>query len=80
MKVYFNVIRTYVAGIVYVGARPVYFNILRCQYIQAYVCTVHTYATHIIGRRDYTCPYMKPEIRARIQGLHGAVTMQLGHR
>lgn len=30
-------------------------------------CT-HTHVTHITGRPDYTCPYMKLEIRARIQG------------
>lgn len=36
-------------------------NILKCQYIEAYVCIVHTYVTHIIRRRDYTCLYMKPE-------------------
>lgn len=80
MKVYFCVKHTYVAHIVYVSARHIYFNILRCQYITAYVYMVHTYVTHITGRRDYTCLYMKPETRACIQGLRGAVTMQLGHR
>ncbi len=61
MKVYFYVIHTYVAHIVYVSARAIYFNILLCQCIKAYVYIVHTYVTHIIRRRDYTCLYMKPE-------------------
>lgn len=52
-------------------ALPMYSNILQCQNIEAYVYTVHTHVTHITGRPDYTCPYMKLEIRARIQG--GAV-------
>lgn len=61
-------------------AQPMYSNILQCQNIQAYVYTVHTHVTHITGRPDYTCPYMKLESRACIQGgwAHGAVTMQAG--
>lgn len=61
-------------------ARPMYSNILQCQNIQAYVYTVHTHVTHITGRPDYTCPYMKLESRACIQGgwARCAVTMQAG--
>lgn len=70
----------HVAHIVYVSAREIYFNVLLCQYMKAYVHMVHTHVTHIIGRRDYTCLDMKPETRVRIQGLCSAVTMQLGHR
>lgn len=61
-------------------ARPMYSNILQCQNIQAYVYTVHTHVTHITGRLDYTCPDMKLESCACIQGrwVRGAVTMQAG--
>lgn len=65
---------------VYVSAQAIYFNILLCQYIKAYVYIVHTHVTHIIRRQGYTCLNMKPEIRACIQGLCSAVTMQLGQR
>lgn len=59
-------------------ARPMYSNILQCQNIQAYVYTVHTHVTHITGRPDYTCPYMKLESCACIQGwwVRRVLTMQ----